>query len=80
MSYLKDHCRKIVHAVFNQAKLSGKQVCILKILPLGYATIFVYSKSMRKRSYKQYGFEKDLVCVIQYNKLERIRCQKVFLD
>ncbi len=33
---------------------------------------------MRKRAYNHYGLEKDLVCVIQYKKLQKISCPSLF--
>ena len=45
---------------------------IAKLLPLGFARIFVYSTLMRKRTYNNYGLGKELICVIQYKKLSAV--------
>ena len=67
--YIKSHYSKIVRYVSRH---------IIKYLPLGFARISVYSKQMRKRTYKHYGLGEDLICVIQYKKLQRIRCRNIF--
>ena len=43
-----------------------------------FARITVYSTLMRKRTYSNYGLEKELICVIKYKKLSRIRCPSIF--
>lgn len=67
--FIRNHYSQIVRYVSRHT---------VKLLPLGFARISVYSKQMRKRTYKHYGLGEDLVCVIQYKKLQRIRCRNIF--
>ena len=64
--------------VFNQRIKKKCRNGITNLLPLGFARITVYSTLMRKRTYSNYGLEKDLICVIKYKKLSRIRCPSIF--
>lgn len=76
--YMKKHCQIIVRQVFNQRKRRVKHNCIMIFLPLGFVRISVYSRLMRKRTYNSYGLGKDLICVIKYKGLSRIRCPSIF--
>ena len=69
IEYVEKHYKKIVHYVSRQ---------VAKIYPLGFARIAVYSRMLRKRTYKHYGLDKCLICVIQYKKLSEISCPTIF--
>lgn len=75
---IRNYCKTIVRKVYNQRMKRKYCNTIVKLLPLGFARISVYSTLMRKRTYNNYGLGEELICVIQYKKLSRIRCLSIF--
>lgn len=77
-AYIRNNHRKLVRYACKHGKCTSKQYDFAKMLPLGFARISIYSKLMRKRTFKNYGLGKDLICVIQYRKLSRIHCPAIY--
>lgn len=78
VTYIRNYYQQLVRFVCKHGKSMSKRYDFERLLPLGFARISVYSKLMRKRTYKNYGLGKDLICVIQYKKLQRICCPNIF--
>ena len=76
--YIRKYYKAIVRRVFKQRMKRKCYNAIVKLLPLGFAKISVYSTLMCKRTYSNYGLEKELICVIKYKKLSRIRSPSLF--
>lgn len=77
-AYIRNNHRKLVKYACKHGKCTSKQYDLAKMMPLGFARISVYSKLMRKRTFKNYGLGKELICVIQYRKLSRIHCPAIY--
>lgn len=77
-AYIRNKHRKLVKYACKHGKCTAKQFDLAKMMPLGFARISVYSKLMRKRTFKNYGLGKELICVIQYRKLSRIHCPVIY--
>lgn len=75
--YIRKNYKAIVRRIFKQRMKRKCCNTIVKLLPLGFVRIFVYSTLMRKRTYNNYGLGEELICVIQYKKLSRIRCLSI---
>ena len=75
--YIRKYHKVIVRQVFNKGKRITNYNKIEHFLPLGFARISIYSTLMRKRAYKNYGLEKDLICVLKYKRLARIQCPSI---
>ena len=69
---------KIVRQAFIHARKQLFWLNILRLLPLGYARISVYSKDYRRRHLSSYGLGKHLVCTIQIQKIKRIQTVDIF--
>ena len=76
--YIRKNYKVTVRKVYNQGKKETHQKGIVNLLPLGFARISVYSTLMRKRTYSNYGIEKELICILKYKKLSRIRCPGLY--
>ena len=70
---IRAHKLRIVRAAAKQARESKSWCDITRYLPLGYARISVFSQDFRCRRLKGFGLGPELICVLQLNRLHRIR-------
>jgi hypothetical protein len=70
---IRNNSGSIVRKTIKTARKNAKITDISKYLPVGYLRINIYSKDFRKRKLKNSGLIPELLCTIEFKRLERIR-------
>ncbi|MCK5508715.1 MAG: hypothetical protein KAI50_09370 [Desulfobacterales bacterium] len=70
---IRNNSGSIVRKTIKAARKNAKITDISKYLPVGHLRINIYSKDFRKRKLKNSGLIPELLCTIEFKRLERIR-------
>ena len=70
---IRNNSGSIVRKTIKAARKNAKITDISKYLPVGHLIINIYSKDFRKRKLKNSGLIPELLCTIEFKRLERIR-------
>jgi len=70
---VRKSCRLIVRQCLSTARRKIHLTKPVRYLPLGFAHIAIFQKDYRQRRLKSFGLDKDLICTIQVQYIQRIR-------
>ena len=70
---IRNYSGSIVRKSIKTARKNAKITDISKYLPVGYLRISIYTKDFRVRKLKNSGLIPELLCTIEFKRLERIR-------
>ncbi|HPO15899.1 MAG TPA: hypothetical protein PLI09_20825 [Candidatus Hydrogenedentes bacterium] len=64
---------KIIKTLLSKARRNTSVLSIARYLPLGFAHVAVFSKDYRCRRLASFGLGKELICTIQFQRIQRIK-------
>lgn len=76
-STLRKSCRRIVGKTLSHARQQASWLNVARYVPLGFARIAVFQNNYRKRRLSGFGLGKELICIVQVQRLRRIRCPDI---
>ena len=70
---IRNNSGSIVRKTIKKARKNAKTTDISKYLPVGYLRISIYSKDFRVRKLENSGLIPELLCTIEFKRLQRIQ-------